>query len=311
MRSALSALATLFLLAAGAARAEEGGTGHYVPGAVATFIDAIPGEPGFALVAQSLYYSGDASASRSFPLGGIAIGGLEARVFAENLLALWEPDVQPFGLDYAAGLLLPFVTMKVEGTLTGPLGNTLSRTDYASGLSDLVLIPAYLGWQKDAWKLMGLLGVYAPTGKYRRGELANVGKNFWTFEPTLGLSYLSPKNGRELDVYFGVDFNTKNPKTEYQTGTQLHLEATAAQHLPFGLGVGANAFYYQQVEGDSGAGAIVGSFKGRTVGVGPVLSYIKQWDHTTFAAELKWLPELETEHRMKGDWLWLKLALIF
>jgi hypothetical protein len=311
MRSTAPALVLLCLLAAGAASAEEGGAGHYAPGGIATFVDAMPGEPGIVLVAQSMYYSGDASGSRIFPLGGIAVANLEARVFAENVLALWEPAIQPLGLDYAAGIAIPFVTMEVTGSVTGPLGNTITRTDNDTGLGDVVLIPAYVGWQHEAWKVMGLLPIYAPTGEYRRGELANTGKNFWTFEPTLGLSYLSPKNGRELDVFFGVDFNTKNPKTEYQTGTQLHLEVAAAQHLPFGLGVGANAFYYQQVEGDSGKGALAGSFKGRTVGVGPVLSYIKQWEHTTFAAELKWLPELETDRRMKGDWLWLKLVLIF
>jgi hypothetical protein len=312
MRSRLLALATLLLTAATASRAEEGGSGHYVPGAIASFIDAIPGEPGaVALVAQSVYYSGDAGGSRTFPLGGIAVADIEARVFGENLLGIWEPDFTPFGLDYALGIGVPFLTMKVDGSITGPLGNTLSRTDYDSGLGDLVLIPAYVGWEKDYWKLMGLLTVYAPTAEYRRGELANIGKNYWTFEPTIGVSYLSPKNGRELDVYLGFDFNTKNPKTEYQTGTEMHVEVTAAQHLPFGLGVGANFFYYQQIEGDSGAGAVLGGFKARDLGVGPVLSYIKQWEGKTFAAEFKWLPELDVERRMKGDWLWLKLAFIF
>jgi len=46
--------------------------------------------------------------------------------------------------------------------------------------------------------------------------------------------------------------------------------------------VGANFFYYQQVSGDSGSGAILGDFKGRTVGIGPVLSYItKAWGKTS------------------------------
>ncbi len=38
------------------------------------------------------------------------------------------------------------------------------------------------------------------------------------------------------------------------------------------IGVGANAFYYEQITGDSGSGARLGEFEGRTVGVGPVLS---------------------------------------
>jgi hypothetical protein len=306
-----SAFVMLLVVAASPAHAEEGGSGHYAPGAIASFVDAIPGKPGFALVPQSLYYSGDVSTTRTFPIGGLAGAEIDGRLFLEMLLAIWEPDIQPLGLDYAAGIGLPFLTMKVEGRVRGPLGNVFERTDYASGLGDIVLVPAYLGWQKNDWKLMGLIPIYCATGKFRRGELAYVGKNYWTFEPTVGVSYLSPKNGRELDIYFGVDFNTKNPKTEYQTGTQLHFEVTAAQHLPFGLGVGGNLFYYRQVDSDSGSGAVAGSFKARTFGVGPVLSYIKQWEAATFVAELKWLPELETEHRLTGDWIWLKLALQF
>jgi len=29
------------------------------------------------------------------------------------------------------------------------------------------------------------------------------------------------------------------------------------------------------------------------------------------AAELKWLPELDTKHRLEGDYVWFKLALAF
>jgi hypothetical protein len=99
------------------------------------------------------------------------------------------------------------------------------------------------------------------------------------------------------------------------TGTQFHLDSTIAQHLPLlggVVGVGANGFYYQQISGDSGSGATLGDFEGRTVGVGPVLSYIRKLgQHKTLAAEVKWLPELNVEHRLKGDYIWFKVALLF
>jgi len=28
-------------------------------------------------------------------------------------------------------------------------------------------------------------------------------------------------------------------------------------------------------------------------------------------AEVKWLPELEAEHRLSGDYLWVKVAVLF
>jgi hypothetical protein len=304
----LAVFALVVLVAPASLRASEGGTTHYAPGATASFIDAIPPEPGAALLAFGVYYSGDTS--KNFPVAGLN-ATLDARCFVENFFLFYEPEWKPLGLTYAAAIGIPFMTLKAKGTITGPLGNTFVRTDYATGLGDMLLIPAYFGYKTGDWTWMGSLSVFAPTGEFERGELANTGLNYWTFMPEVAVSYLSPKNGRELDIYTGFDFNTRNPKTEYQSGVNYHIDVTAAQHLPFGFGIGANAFLIQQVGVDSGAGATQGNFQGRTVGIGPVLSYIKQWEGKTLAIEAKWLPELETDHRLNGDWIWLKAAFSF
>jgi hypothetical protein len=73
-------------------------------------------------------------------------------------------------------------------------------------------------------------------------------------------------------------------------------------------------FFCQQITGDSGSGATFGDFEGRTMGVGPVLSYatkIGRNKTTDLVAEIKWLPELDGERRLKGDIVWFKLALVF
>lgn len=76
-------------------------------------------------------------------------------------------------------------------------------------------------------------------------------------------------------------------------------------------GIGINGFWYEQVSGDSGDGATFGKFEGRTAGLGPVLSFAgKAWGHDVLA-ELKWLPELGTTNRLKGDTIWFKLAARF
>ena len=174
-----------------------------------------------------------------------------------------------------------------------------------------------LGWKKGDVTYAATFGIYAPTGEFEEGKLANVGKKFWTFEPGLSVSWLSSKIGTEVSLFAGFDVNTRNDITDYQSGDVIHLDATVAQHLPLlggFVGVGANAFYYQQVSGDSGSGATLGDFEGRTVGVGPVLSYatkIGKGKTTDLVAELKWLPELDVENRLKGDTIWFKLALVF
>ena len=67
--------------------------------------------------------------------------------------------------------------------------------------------------------------------------------------------------------------------------------------------------YYQQISGDSGSGAQLGSFAGMTVGIGPVLSFVYKLGAVNLGAEAKWLHELDTTNRMKGNIAWLKLYI--
>ena len=73
------------LMLCSAANAEEGGTGHYAVGGVATLIDAAPTQPGWVLQPLVLHYDGDFSGSVSVPVGGVISAGLEARVDALTL----------------------------------------------------------------------------------------------------------------------------------------------------------------------------------------------------------------------------------
>jgi hypothetical protein len=113
-----------------------------------------------------------------------------------------------------------------------------------------------------------------------------------------------------------VDFNLENLDIDYTSGTSLHFDLTVAQHLPLAggfIGVGANAFYYKQISGDSGDFALLGDFEGTTIGVGPVLSYVRPIGNgkSQLLAELKWLPELDVDNRMKGDMIWFKFGFMF
>ncbi len=317
----LGALVMLAVLVPLSAYAEEGGSGHYMPGGAASFIDTLPGKPGLAVANFFAYYDGSASGTKQFPRGGLIAGNLDATAYADTIVALYQTPLRLLGGYYAVGLAIPYVWMKAKGDVqvTGPGGTTVtrSRTDRADGIGDITLYPFMLGWtalNRDL-KYDVRLGIYAPTGDYDKGNLANVGKNYWTFEPGVSISYISSKIGLELTAFAGLDFNTENNDTDYRSGTQFHLDATAAEHLPLWggiIGLGANFFYYQQLEGDSGSGAErLGDFKGRTIGIGPVLSYItKVWQHD-LVAELKWLPEIDVGNRLEGDYIWFKVGMVF
>src|SRR6266568_1972544 len=292
-------------------RAEEGAGGHYVPGATATFIDALPGKPAIVAANAFTYYDGSASVSQPLEFGGQRTLNAHATCYADTLFGIYETPLQLLGGNYAVAAAIPFIWLDGKGTV-GPL----NKSDSASGLGDIMLMPFMLGWTHGPdLKYDVRLGIYAPSGDYEAGKLANAGRNYWTFEPGVSVSWLSTKIGTEVTVFSGLDFNTKNNATDYQSGTSFHLEGTVAQHLPLGklgiIGVGANGFLYQQISGDSGSGATLGSFEGRSAGVGPVVSFVTKIGKTDLAAEVKWLPELDVERRLKGDTIWFKVGVVF
>ena len=294
------------------ARAEEGGSGHYLPGAMADFVDVLPGAPGFGIANFPFFYEGSGGKSRALELGGQVAVNVKATFWGDTSLLLYETPWQPLGGSYATAIAIPLITsLDIKGNVqVGPL--SVRRNDTASGISDIEFFPAMLVWNSGDLKWGTNFGIFAPTGGFAQGNLANTGKNYWTFEPGVNISYLSTTTGLEVTGFAAFDFNTQNNITNYQTGTQFHLDATVAQHLPLWGGIagaGVSAFYYQQITGDSGSGAVLGSFEGNTVGLGPVLSYAYKLNNVNLVAEAKWLPEVTTDHRLQGNFAWIKLAL--
>lgn len=309
---AVFALAALALMPAGG-NASEGGTGHYVPGAVATMIDLAPTKPGWVIEPIYLHYEGDAGLADAIPIAGIDVFGLKATSDVLLVGGFYTLEQQVLGAYYSVGAMAPYVWMSVEGEIETVLGDR-RRRDTVSGLGDVTLIPALLGWKDGPWQYNAALTVYAPTGDYEVGRLANPGLNYWSFNPWAGVSYNNPTNGFNAALHGGLVFNTENPDTDYRSGVMTHLEGSVQQLLPVGhgfLSIGAEAFWLEQVTADSGQRPILGDFKGRTAGIGPVLGYVLPMGEQNFVAELRWLPELETKNRLAGDYVWLKLVYQF
>ena len=305
----------IFPLMAFTAIAEEGGSGHYVPGAMSSFADSVPPREAFVARYNLLYYNGSVAANQPLPIAGVQTVGADATSWAHGLTLLWRPPIDLGDQwSYAFSATVPFMWLDVTANVSAGT-NTVKRTSSINGLGDIVLMPLMLNYNINSNLNVNFrLGVYAPTGDYEVGRLANTSKNFWTSEPTLALMYFGVNNGIEASVFMGADFNTENQDTSYQSGTQLHVDGTLAQHFPlFGglAGVGVNGFWYEQVTGDSGSGANFGDFEARDAGLGPVLSYVFKIGDVDMIAEAKWLHEFETKNRLEGDTVWFKFLAKF
>ena len=296
-------------------QAEEGGSGRYVPGAMASFVDAVPPSETFVVRYNFLAYDGSYSRGQPLPIAGLNAAGVDAESMAQGLTLLWRPPVEiAEGLSYAFSATLPYVWMDVSAEVESGAGR-VRRSSSVDGLGDMVVMPLMFKYTINPDLALGArLGFYLPTGDYEVGRLANQGKNYLTTEPVIEVVYFGQKNGREAALFAGASFNEENDDTQYRTGTQVHLDGTLAQHFPLAggfAGVGVNGFWYEQVSGDSGTGETFGDFEGKTMGLGPVVSYAKTVKGVDLVGELKWLHETETTRRLEGDYVWFKLLCKF
>lgn len=293
--------------------AEEGGSGHYMPGSMSSFMDGVPTDQTFITRLNILDYQG--SYEHSLPFAGTEAADVDVSSKAIGLTMLYRPDIDlGENWSYAFSATIPYVDMKVSADVFASSGD-FRKTDSDTALGDIILMPLMLNQHINSdLNLNYRIALYAPTGSYEVGALANTGKNFWTVEPTIAAVYMGQENGIEASIFAGVDFNQENNDTNYKSGVQAHLEGTLAQHFPLwgGLaGAGVTGFYYNQLTGDSGEGATYGGFKARSVGAGPTLSFIKKAGNTDIMAELKWLHEFSTTKRVKGDTIFLKIMAKF
>jgi len=109
--AAIVGVAVMFPLST---HAEEGGSGHYAPGANASFVDTLPGKPGLAIASYFNFYDGSAGFSRQLPSGGLIAAGLSATAYPDTILALYQTPLKLLGGYYAVGVAIPYVWMKAK-----------------------------------------------------------------------------------------------------------------------------------------------------------------------------------------------------
>ena len=305
----------------------EDGKSVYLLGSSASMAGFVP-PPGTYVSDINYIYRGDGSgaiaASRSFRgRGNVELNAdlaIEARVAISVLTALWISPRRVLGGHVGVGFLAPVgyqeaaVDINARTALTLPNGNVLTAGRQARLADETYafgdpLGTAFIGWHHGNWhwKVAGLVNI--PIGAYDQTDLANMGFNRWAADISGAATWLDRKKGHEISVTAGFTFNGENPDTNYTTGTEFHVEAAVMQHLSPAFAVGIVGYHYQQVTGDSGAGATLGGFKGETTAVGPNANYNFQLGATPVSTSLRWLHEVDAKNRLKGDAAFLTVTI--
>ncbi|UCO98879.1 transporter [Metapseudomonas lalkuanensis] len=276
------------------AHATEGGGSTYPLGAENYMSGAMP-PPGFYGQVFSTHYEADTLRGNdgdSLPVDF----RVRANVIAPRLI--WVSEQQLFGGNLAFAALFPFVDLRVEVN-----GQSQSK----KGLGDIIFGPALGFHHSDKLHSIFALDFIAPSGEYDRGDLANIGRNYWTVEPVWAISYVDPA-GLNASVKLMYDFNQENPATDYRSGQEFHFDYAVGWGLGNGWVLGVGGYYYRQTTDDRQDGETIDDNKGRALSIGPSIMYSNQegWFLTA-----KWEQETQVRNRAEGDAYWLKLTVPF
>ncbi|RDJ24261.1 transporter [Bosea caraganae] len=305
LRAALVGAAALFCgaLPSIPAQATESGASLYVPGLRGPLAGIVP-PPGFYFQNDFYTYSGRLSATTQTQFGGAVLGNVKVQARIDFLTPTWVTPVEIFGgnLGFAVSLPLGVPRISAGALIAAPrLGRAFGAKlrDATFNIGDPV-VSSFVGWHAGNfhWQVGGSVNI--PAGAYQDGELSNVALNRWIGDVYAAATWLDPKIGLDISGAVGFEINGKNDATDYKSGNAFHADLAISQYFSKEFSVGVLLSHYQQVSGDSGAGASLGSYKGRTTGIGGTVGYTFDVAGTPVSARLKILREVNVENRPQG-----------
>lgn len=286
----LAPLAAGMLATMPAAHATEGGGSLYPLGADSFAAGAMP-PPGIYGMLFTQHY--EATRVNGAQGQNLHVPGFGVRANAVVPRFIWVTGTKVLGGDLSLHAITPLVDLNVA------VGGA---RQHKTGLGDITVGPG-LGYHHSE-RLHSLVGVdfYLPTGGYRRGDLANIGRNYSAIEPLYILSYIDPA-GLNADIKAGYLVNQRNSATDYRSGHEFHFDYALGWGLGNSWTVGAGGYYYFQTTKDHQGGVALDDSKGRAFAIGPAVKYDsgKGW-----FATLKWQKETHAVNRAQGSALWFK-----
>ncbi|WP_256666225.1 MULTISPECIES: transporter [unclassified Pseudomonas] len=275
-----------------AAQATEGGGSSYPMGADNYMTGAMP-PPGFYAQIFAERYRADRLLDNR---GKSALDDfhLSADVIAPRLI--WVTEQKVLDGDLAFHLNVPLVDLRVDVN-----GQHQKKT----GMGDIIFGPALGYHYSDKFHAIYALDIFAPTGRYDRGDLANIGRNYWAFEPIAAFSYVDPA-GVNADIKLMYDFNLRNRATDYRSGQELHADYSLGWGFANGWVVGVGGYIYRQTTDDHQDGVRVEGNRGRAFAIGPSVKYAS---NSGWFVTAKWQKESEVRNRPEGEAYWVKLTI--
>jgi hypothetical protein len=276
------------------AAATENGGGANPNGAEGLGAGMLP-PPGQYIINYSMYYKPE---SMKVGDGHTVPIDFHLHAFADTVRFINVTPITVLGGNWAQHIFVPLVWLDVGMTQKSRM------KDKNFGIGDIIVDPFIIGWHKPPFHWVVGIDTYIPVGKYNDDSLANIGRNYWTFEPVAGMTYLN-EGGQEVSAKLMYDFNLENEQTEYLSGQEFHTDFVVAQHFgPWAAGLGG--YWYHQTTNDRQWGAPVnGGNQGRQIAFGPQVSF----QTGPVNLSLEWDRELASKNKPQGDKVWFKAII--
>jgi len=285
----------ILVAAAGAANAAEDGVSFYLLGSRANGLAGATPPPGLYYQSDTYLYSGSVGKTIDLPIDGKIAAGVDAKALLGLSTLLYVTPAQIGGGNLAFTVTIPTGWQKVSAFI-GPL----KQEDSVTAFGDPVL-GSFVGWHAGNFHWQTGVAVNVPIGQYDASSLANISFHRWAADLYGATTWLDPKTGLDISNTIGITFNGENPATDYRTGTEFHWEGAITQNFSKQFSAGVAGYFYDQLTGDSGSGAVLGPFEGETAAVGAVLGYNFMMGHRPVSAKLKYFHEFDVKNRLQGD----------
>lgn len=284
------------LLSLHVARATENGLTTY-PIGVNTVLDGVMPPPGSTqLYNYTEYYFANKFAG---PDGKSSVPGFHSEVLvdAPRVVHTWGQKFGPFTL--SSGLVLPFARLHLD--VPGASG---SRT----ALGDIIAQPFILGYVNPSHTLFAFVSpdVSLPTGAYAVNRVANIGVNYYAFQPNIDVTWF-PAPRWEISATAQAEFHSPNHATHYHSGDVASLDYLIGYSVTRQLQLGLQGYFLKQFSDDTLNGQLAAGngFRGQAIGIGPQLRF--DFGPGT-AIVFKYQHEFAVRNRPEGERLWVEFA---
>jgi hypothetical protein len=289
------------------ASASEYGISTYRPGLMDLYSGMVP-PPGNGVVKDLFLYQ-DAHEGAVTEDGRIEVD-THTVTYTDAVFAAYVTRVPVLGSYWAFGTIqmLRIASQSADAGLHGrPLHN---QSTTIGGLGDGIFIPGMLNWNLGQFHLTTAFCFYAPTGEYDPARIISIGLNRWAFEPDVGLTWMD-RSGLEASLFVGYTINTTNQATHYRSGDEFHADFALAKHFADGFLFGMAGYAFQQTTADNGSGATLGPYKGRVIGLGPLVGRTVTIGEIPINLTFKYNFEFAEQNRSWGNELWFTATVHF